>query len=64
MHKVKHDITEEGTLEDFLGVKIDKKKDGVIHLTHPLSIELILKDLNILCPSVSTRTHPPDLPEY
>ena len=34
-HTDKLDITEEGTLEDFLGVNIDRISDGTIHLTQP-----------------------------
>ena len=32
MCKVKLGITIEGTLDDFLGVKNDRKQDGTIHL--------------------------------
>ena len=55
MRKIKLDITEEGTLEDFLGVIIDRKKDGTIHLTQPLLIDSILKDLNLLGPLVNAK---------
>ena len=58
MRKVKLDITEEGTLEDFLGVNIDRKKDGTIHLTQPLLIDSILKDLNLLGPLVNAKNTP------
>ena len=58
MRKVNLDITEEGTLEDFLGVNIDRRKDGTIHLTQPLLIDSILKDLNPLGPGVKTRNKP------
>ena len=58
MRKVNLDITEEGTLEDFLGVNIDRRKDGTIHLTQPLLIDSILKDLNLLGPGVKTRDIP------
>jgi hypothetical protein len=33
------DIKEEGDLEDFLGVRIEQKKDGSIHLTQPQLID-------------------------
>ena len=33
--QAKLDIKEEGTLEDFLGVNIDRKSNGTIHLTQP-----------------------------
>lgn len=39
MRKVNLDITEEGTLKDFLRVNIDRRKDGIIHLTQPLLID-------------------------
>ena len=58
MRKVNLDITEEGTLEDFLGVNIDRRNDGTIHLTQPLLIDSILKDLNLLGPGVKTRDTP------
>ena len=35
MKQVKLDVTEEGTLEDFLGVNISRKTDGSIPLTQP-----------------------------
>jgi hypothetical protein len=41
------DLTIEGTLDDFLGVNIDRKSDGTIHLTQPHLIDQILKDLKI-----------------
>ena len=48
MRKAKLDITEEGTLEDFLGFNIDRKTNVTIHLTQPHLIENILGDLNLL----------------
>ena len=42
IRKAKLDITEKGTLEDFLGVSIDRKSDGTIHLTQPYLIDNIL----------------------
>jgi hypothetical protein len=35
MKQVKLDITVEGGLEDFLGINIDRQKDGTINLTQP-----------------------------
>ena len=43
--KAKLDITIEG--EDFLGVNIDRKKDGTIHLTQPHLIDQILDDFRL-----------------
>ena len=35
LRKAKLDLTIEGGLQDFLGVNIEKKTDGTIHLTQP-----------------------------
>ena len=43
----KLNITEEGDIQDFLGVHIDKKPDGTVHLTQPHLIDQILGDLNM-----------------
>ena len=48
MRKVTLDISEWGTIEDFLDVNSDRKKNGKIHLTQPLLINSILKNLNLL----------------
>ena len=53
--KVKLDITIEGTLEYFLGVNINRKPNGTIHLTQPHFIDSILKDLNLLGKGFKTR---------
>ena len=45
MRKAKLNITEEGKLEDFLGVNIEQIPDGTIHLTQPHLINQILDDL-------------------
>ena len=45
--KAKLDLTIEGDLQDFLGVNIEKKKDGTTHLTQPHLIDQILKDLRL-----------------
>ena len=58
MRKAKLDITIEGTLEDFLGVNIDRKDDGTIHLTQPHLIDSILRDLNLDDDKVKTKTIP------
>ena len=46
-HVAKLKITIEGDLEDFLGVNIDRKDDGTIHLTEPHLIDQILKELRL-----------------
>ena len=40
-------LTTEGGLGDFLGVKIERKSDGTVHLTQPHLIDSILKDLRL-----------------
>ena len=58
MRKAKLDITEEGTLKEFLGVNIDKKSNGTIHLTQLYLIDNVLGDLNLLGKGVKTKTTP------
>ena len=58
MRRAKLDITIEGTLEDFLGVNIDRKEDGSIHLTQPQLIDSILRDLNLDNDNVKTKSIP------
>lgn len=36
-----------GDLQDFLGINIEKKEDGTIHLTQPHLIDQIIKDLRL-----------------
>ena len=45
MQEANLDITIRGDLQEFLGVKIEKKANGMIHLTQPNLINKILKDL-------------------
>ena len=58
MRKAKLNITIEGDLEDFLGVNIDRKEDGTIHLTQPHLIDSILRDLNLDGKGVNTKATP------
>jgi hypothetical protein len=58
LKKAKLNITEEGDLEDFIGVQIDRKKDGSVHLTQPALIDQILKDLRLDQESVTTKNVP------
>ena len=58
MRQANLDITIEGDLEDFLGVNIDRKEDGSIHLTQPHLIDSILRDLNLNAEGVKPRTTP------
>ena len=43
----KLDITIEGDIQDFLGVNIDHKPDGTIHMTQPHLVDQILDDLKM-----------------
>jgi hypothetical protein len=45
---LKYDVTDEGQLSDYLGVKIERRTDGTIKLTQPHLIDQILEDLNLL----------------
>lgn len=56
--KAKLDITIEGDLADFLGVNIDLKMDGTIHLTQPNLIQQILTDLRLGGKEVKPKTTP------
>ena len=56
--KANLDITEEGTIEDFLGVNIERKTDGTIHLTQPHLINQILKDLKLDHENVKVKATP------
>ena len=43
--KAKLDITVEGTIEDFLGINIDRQKDGTIKMSQPHLIDQLIGDL-------------------
>ena len=51
------DVTDEGNMEDFLGINI-QRKDEEIHLTQPHLIEKIIKDLNLDHDKVHSKTTP------
>jgi hypothetical protein len=44
--KRKFNMTDEGKLEDFLGINIKQHEDGLIHLTQPHLIDQILEQLH------------------
>jgi hypothetical protein len=44
----KFTVEDEGSIEDYLGVQVNKSEDGSIHLKQPQLIDAILKDLNLL----------------
>lgn len=56
--KAKLDITVEGDIQDFLGVHIDRKKDGTVHLTQPHLIESVLNDLRMTEEELKTKATP------
>ena len=56
--KAKLAITVEGDLADFLGVNIDRREDGTIHLSQPHLIDQILEDLRLKDDTVKIRTTP------
>jgi hypothetical protein len=58
MKQAKLNITIKGELQDFLGVNIERKEDGSIHLTQPHLIDQILKDLRLNSNSVTEKTVP------
>ena len=51
------DMTDEGELSDYLGVKITRQDDGTIHLTQPHLIDQIISDLG-LKPNTKTKEMP------
>lgn len=55
LKKLKYDITDEGDLKDYLGVDIQRYKNGTVHLSQPKLIQQILSDLNF---NESTKTVP------
>jgi lipoate synthase len=58
MRAAKLDITVEGGLEDFLGINIEHKANGTIHMTQPHLINQILKDLRLDGENVRTKMTP------
>ena len=44
---LKYDITDEGDIDEYLGVKIERLEDGAIKLSQPHLIDQILKDLKL-----------------
>lgn len=52
------DITEEGDLQDFLGINITRREDGSILLTQPHLIDQILSDLHLESQNVKSKDTP------
>ena len=51
-------ITDEGTLEDFLGVNIERQDDGTINLTQPHLIDQIINNLRLGNEGARTKVTP------
>jgi hypothetical protein len=58
MMKSSFDTQDEGTISDYLGVKITRNPDGTITLTQPQIIDSILQDLNLLKAGTTGRPLP------
>ena len=52
------DINEEGDIEYFMGVNIDKVDSDTYHLSQPQLINQIVSDLGLLNPDETLRTTP------
>ena len=46
LFKANFNISVEGDLCDYVGVNIERKKDGTVHMTQPQLINSVLKELN------------------
>jgi hypothetical protein len=58
MQEVGLNITYEEGVDDFLGVNIDIRDDGSIHLTQPHLIDSILDDLHLAGEGIATKNTP------
>ena len=58
LKKANLNITDEGDIQDFLGVNISMKKDGTIHLTQPHLIDQIISDLGLTQDNVKVKETP------
>ena len=54
----KLDITKEGDIQDFLGINIERNKNGTIKLSQPHLIDQILKDLKLDGDNVKSKEIP------
>ena len=55
-------MTYEDGLDDFLGVNVDHKEDGSIHLTQPHLIRSILDDVHLNAPNIMHKATPATVP--
>lgn len=62
--KKKFTISDEGNLQEYLGVRVDHRSDGTIKLSQPQLIDSILKDLGLIYQSGEgkQRSTPKDTP--
>jgi len=58
MRSVGLESTIEGDISDFLGVNIQRHKDGTVHLTQPHLIDSILKELGLQANSAKSKAIP------
>jgi hypothetical protein len=58
MKKAELNLTVEGDIADFLGVKIERKADGTIHFTQPHLIDSILECLRLKEDKGKTKSTP------
>lgn len=58
MKEIDLEITDEGTLSDFLGVNIDRRDDGSIEFRQPHLINQILEDLRMTNNDIKTKDTP------
>jgi Reverse transcriptase (RNA-dependent DNA polymerase) len=58
IQRAKLNITVEGDIQDFLGININRKEDGSVHLSQPQLIKGILKDLQLLGDQTKIKSSP------
>jgi hypothetical protein len=58
IRKAKLNITVEGDIQDFLGINMDHREDGTIHLTQPHLIDDIVRDLRLDDPRAKIKETP------
>ena len=58
LKRAKLNLTDEGDIQDFLGVNKDKQNDGTIKLSQPHLADQILKDPNMLNDNVKIKQTP------
>ena len=56
--QVNYDVTDEGEIDDYLGIKVQRQEDNMITLTQPHLIDSILKDVKLDSPNTITKPYP------